>query len=106
MWQIEPGASAVSVPKIYRGFDQWNQQGYSEWVEPALGTHFRIHFSCQVEYTAGDGGVWDVSFNGDQVDSISMDTSWKSRPAFIVVAGWMTSAAGRGVLFRVLSRVR
>jgi hypothetical protein len=59
---------------FYTGSDY----GYQLSIEQTSAATFRIAFGCQVEYTAGDGGEWDVSFIGDQVDSISITGRWIS----------------------------
>jgi hypothetical protein len=45
--------------------------GYSLRVQPRGEDKYKIEFSCQAGPTAGDGGEWDVVFDGDTVASIT-----------------------------------
>jgi len=45
--------------------------GYSLWVQSRGEDTYKIAFSCQAGPTAGDGGEWEVVFDGDTVASIT-----------------------------------
>jgi len=45
--------------------------GYYLKVKQLSENKLKIEFSCQAGPTAGDGGEWDVVFDGDTVASIS-----------------------------------
>lgn len=52
--------------------------GYMLSVDHMSESSFQIHFGCHAAPLAGDGGLWDVSFTGDEVASISIGSTWIS----------------------------
>ena len=52
--------------------------GYNLTVRQTSENSFHVGFGCQVDPMAGDGGEWEVTFVGDQVEKISMCGHWIS----------------------------
>jgi len=55
-----------------------NRYGYSLSVSQITDNTFNISFGCQVDPLAGDGGGWQASFSGNQINSISDGFQWIS----------------------------
>ena len=52
--------------------------GYMLSVDHMSESSFQIHFGYHAAPLAGDGGLWDVSFTGDEVASINIGSTWIS----------------------------
>ena len=52
--------------------------GYSLTAERLADLKFRIDLGCQAGPAAGDGGTWEVTFEGDSVHEITNGERWIS----------------------------
>lgn len=57
-----------SLDEVFYDGDEY---GYSLRVHSWDGDKYNVEFSCQAGPTAGDGGKWEVVFDGDAVTSIT-----------------------------------
>ena len=68
-------ASDRSLDAIFYDGDGY---GYSLAVESLFNSTYRIDFGCQAGPLAGDGGSWEVEFDGDSVQEITNRGIWIS----------------------------
>ncbi len=59
-------------------FGEGGEYGYLLAASELEDGSFRIAFGCQVDPMCGDGGEWEVTFSGDQVQSLTVVDQWMS----------------------------
>ena len=59
-------------------FYSGNDHGFLLSVERISASDYHIEFGCQAGPEAGDGGEWQVSFDGNEVKNISGGKTWIS----------------------------
>lgn len=70
--EIDDGQTLDSI--FYTG----DAFGFSLSVSQASFNEVTIEFGCQVAPEAGDGGSWEVVFDGDTIALLASDSEWIS----------------------------
>ena len=59
-------------------FYDGDESGFVLSVERISASEYRVEFGCQAGRLEGDGGEWQVSFDGNEVKTISGGMTWIS----------------------------
>jgi hypothetical protein len=72
---IEELDSGLTLDEI---FYTGGEFGFTVTVRKISADEFNIEFGCAAGPMAGDGGSWKITFNGDEVKSVTGESQWIS----------------------------